>query len=442
MMENHSFKVDKTRVDAGLVSAYNVQIPARIEGYTPLDPSYALHTTPVNKRFRTFPSMVVYPKTAEEVADIVKAVHTATSSTSASDQSHNESPIRIVVRSGGHNYAAFSSGFEETSEAQEKDAGRADGMGKGVHPVIVIDLKHFDTIEYDEQSQIATIGSGTRLGKVSEELYKRGRALPHGVCPNVGIGGHVLHGGHGFTSRAWGLAMDRIVEMQVVLADGSIVTASNNDDKHKDLFWAMRGAGPSFGVALSFKLLTFSAPPTNVFFLYEWDAVRTSDATNAFLEYQKWLPDVPAELSTGFMFCRGEKKGYVHVWFSGQYLGPIGSFHATVAPFFGQLEPYLDFSHIKQGQKLNPKHAGQDPSFKVEECTFERALFYLGDGTGDSDTFYATSLSVPEGGELTEGQVRALLAHLLESTRAYTIDINSPLFSIDFYVGGDRYYLL
>ncbi|KAG8806020.1 hypothetical protein FRC17_005208 [Serendipita sp. 399] len=415
-MDDRTSRVNKptTTATAEASSRENVhpavQIPAGIESYSPIDPSYAEHIIPVNKRFKVFPNMVIYPKSAEEVAGIVKAVHGATPSTTKTGASSSECPIRIVVRSGGHNYAAFSSGVEGTSEV----------TGKEADPVIVIDLKHFDTIEYDEQTKIATAGSGTRLGKVSTELIKRGRALPRsladGVCPNVGLGGHVLHGGHGFTSRAWGLAMDRIVEMQVVLADGSIVNASDHESRHKDLFWAMRGAGPSFGIALSFKLLTLPVPPTNVHFVYEWDAVPISDAAKILLEYQKWLPDVPSELGTGLMFCSDKNKGCVHVWFSGQYLGPLVKFQTLVNPFFAQIEQYLDFSPLKSNQQPNPRHAGQNPTFKYNECTFERALEYLGDGTGDSDTFYATSLSVPEGGELTETQVKALLSYLVEDT--------------------------
>jgi FAD/FMN-containing dehydrogenase len=66
------------------------------------------------------------------------------------------------------------------------------------------------------------------------------------VCPNVGIGGHAAHGGHGHTSRAWGLLCDRVIGHEVVLADGTIAHASATENN--DLFWALRGAAPSFGI--------------------------------------------------------------------------------------------------------------------------------------------------------------------------------------------------
>lgn len=61
-----------------------------------------------------------------------------------------------------------------------------------------------------------------------------GRALPHGTCPGVGVGGHI-HGGFGLTGRNWGLTIDRIIEATVVLSNGSAVTASAN--KNPDLFF-------------------------------------------------------------------------------------------------------------------------------------------------------------------------------------------------------------
>lgn len=81
---------------------------------------------------------------------------------------------------------------------------------------------------------------------------------------SVGIGGLSLHGGYGYSSRLHGLTLDNMVEAEVVLADGSLVTAS--DTENEDLFWALRGAGSSFGIVTSFKFKTFAAPTDNVIF--------------------------------------------------------------------------------------------------------------------------------------------------------------------------------
>src|SRR4051794_40789369 len=90
-------------------------------------------------------------------------------------------------------------------------------------------------------------------------IYDQGkRALPHGTCPGVGIGGHATHGGYGYASRKWGLTLDTIVALDVVLANGIEVHATKIE--FPDIFHAMRGAGDSFGVVTYFYLQTFLAP--------------------------------------------------------------------------------------------------------------------------------------------------------------------------------------
>jgi FAD/FMN-containing dehydrogenase len=91
---------------------------------------------------------------------------------------------------------------------------------------MVIDLQEFQNITVNSQG-IAMVGGGVRLGNMAQSIYDLGRrALSHGTCPGVGIGGHFTHGGYGFASRIWGLAMDQIVGLDVVLANGSVVHAT------------------------------------------------------------------------------------------------------------------------------------------------------------------------------------------------------------------------
>lgn len=88
----------------------------------------------------------------------------------------------------------------------------------------------------DESSWEATVGAGMRLGDMDEYLHNAGkRAVAHGVCPGVGLGGHATIGGLGPSSRMWGSCADHIVEVEVVTAKGEIVRAS--DGENADLFW-------------------------------------------------------------------------------------------------------------------------------------------------------------------------------------------------------------
>lgn len=84
---------------------------------------------------------------------------------------------------------------------------------------------------------------------------KSQRALPHGTCPGVGIGGHFTHGGYGPASRKWGLAMDTIVGLDVTLANGTSIHTSNTS--YPEIYFALRGAADSFGIVTTFYLQTY-----------------------------------------------------------------------------------------------------------------------------------------------------------------------------------------
>lgn len=79
-----------------------------------------------------------------------------------------------------------------------------------------------------------------------------------GVCTGVGLGGYSLKGGYGWLTGAHGLAVDNTISVQIVLTDGSIVRASEMENE--DLFRAVRGAGPAFGVVTEFVIQAFPQP--------------------------------------------------------------------------------------------------------------------------------------------------------------------------------------
>lgn len=144
---------------------------------------------------------------------------------------------------------------------------------------------------------IATVGAGVRLGNLGLALYDQNkRALPFGTCPGVGIGGHFTHGGYGHASRRWGLALHTIVALDVVLADGTFVHATPDANAH--IFFAMRGAADSFGIATLFYLQTVAAPENVVNWAVDIPAAmeRAEVVTGGFLKLQ----DVVLGGSSGF----------------------------------------------------------------------------------------------------------------------------------------------
>lgn len=115
------------------------------------------------------------------------------------------------------------------------DGRRNHGIG-GEDGALVVDLRNLQSFEMDNSTWHATVGAGTNLGDLDDRLHDAGgRAVAHGICPGVGIGGHATIGGLGPPSRMWGATLDHVVEVEVVTADGDIVKAS--EDENMDLFW-------------------------------------------------------------------------------------------------------------------------------------------------------------------------------------------------------------
>ena len=177
-----------------------------------------------------------------------------------------ENGLTLAVRGGGHN-----------------------GGGLGLcDDGLVIDLSGLKSVHVDTSNNTVKVGGGNTWGEVDIATHAFGLAIPAGIISTTGVGGLTLGGGVGYLSRKYGLTIDNLLEAEMVLADGSLVTV--NKDQHTDLFWAIRGGGGNFGIVTSFKfqaheLKTVFGGPTL------WPIERTREIMEWFDDFIRKAPD-------------------------------------------------------------------------------------------------------------------------------------------------------
>ncbi len=173
--------------------------------------------------------------------------------------------IRFAVRSGGHSTAGYST----------------------LKGGLIVDVSRLNGVSVTSPTQ-ATIGAGAQNIDVLTGLAASGLATVGGACATVGAAGFLSGGGIGFLTRSLGIACDAVTSAQVVLADGTVVTASAGE--HPDLYWAIRGGGGGqFGVVTSFTVRpspVTTVALTNLTFAYD-DAAEVLDG------YTRWLEQAP-----------------------------------------------------------------------------------------------------------------------------------------------------
>jgi hypothetical protein len=149
-------------------------------------------------------------------------------------------------------------------------------------------MKNFQQFDMDKSTWIATIGAGTLLDDVTKRLNNAGgRAIAHGICPQVGAGGHLTIGGFGPMSRMWGTALDHVIEVQVVLADSSIVRASATENP--DVFFAIKGAAAGFGVVTEFKVRTHPTPGDAIRYSFSFEEGSFQSMAQTFKDWQSLI---------------------------------------------------------------------------------------------------------------------------------------------------------
>ncbi len=251
------------------------------------------------------PGLVLRPSTADEVASAVSFA-----------RKHRHLPLG--VRSGGHGISGRST----------NDGG------------LVIDVRRLDDITVlDKAARLVRIGAGARWRDVARALQPHGWALTSGDYGGVGVGGLATAGGIGYLARKHGLTIDHLQAVEMVLADGRLVRANANSNA--ELFWAIRGAGANFGIAVAFEFEVDEVEEVG------WGhfAFQAPDPA-AYLEaFGRVVGDMPRETTPFLIMGRGVA----------QVMAMVDSTDPDV--IVGQLQPLADIAPLVQQQVVVTPYA-------------------------------------------------------------------------------------
>jgi FAD/FMN-containing dehydrogenase len=178
-----------------------------------------------------------------------------------------EQAMEIAVRAGGHSVAG---------------ASLCDGG-------LVIDVRPMRSIEVDPAAGTARVGGGCTWADVDRATQEHGLATTGGRVSTTGVAGLTLGGGSGWLERRFGLACDNLISVELVTAEGEVITAS--PDEHPDLFWALHGGGGNFGVVTALEFRLHPVGPDVVAGLLIYDAERGAELLRLVRDVMADAPD-------------------------------------------------------------------------------------------------------------------------------------------------------
>jgi FAD/FMN-containing dehydrogenase len=185
--------------------------------------------------------------------------------------------VPVAVRGGGHSFAGLSV---------------CDGG-------IVIDLGSMKQIHVDPVARTVHAQAGVLLGELDRATQAFGLAVPVGSVTQTGLAGLTLGGGIGWLMRKYGLTIDQLLSVEMVTADGEVLTAT--DAENADLFWGVRGGGGNFGIVTSFEFRLNAVGPMVSSGLLLWPL---DDGPEVVRFYRDWADSAPDELTTALVFRR------------------------------------------------------------------------------------------------------------------------------------------
>ncbi|MBL7523030.1 FAD-binding oxidoreductase [Frankia sp. CNm7] len=228
------------------------------------------------------PAAIAYAGDAGEVAEVLRAATAA--------------GLRVAPQGTGHN------------------AGPLPPLSE----VVLLRTSGMVGVRVDAESRRARVRAGARWIDVLAATGPLGLGTLHGSGPGVGVVGYSLGGGIGWYSRALGLQANSVTAIDLVTADGTALRVDADHDR--ELFWALRGGGGSFGVVTALEFALHPARPA-VAGLLAWDWSRTHAVLD---RWARWTTDLPDEAATSFRIQRMPATGPVPPRLRGRTLAVVG----------------------------------------------------------------------------------------------------------------------
>ena len=300
--DDHLSVPEETAVQEFVASFWGELIRPVDNGY---DAARAVYNGMIDKR----PALIVRPTGA---ADVIDAVNLA-----------RENSLPLAIRCGGHSVAGNS----------VVDGG------------ILIDLSSLKGVRVDTASRMARANAGVLWGEFDRETQLFGLVTPGGRVTTTGVGGFTLGGGYGWLSPKWGLACDNLTSVDVVTADGRLVTAS--EEENDDLFWGIRGGSSNFGVVSSYEFRLHPLGPT---VLAGLALHPIDDAKDLIRGYRDYVESAPEELSTAVVILQAPPAPFIPehlhgkpvLGMAGIYIGDVDEGRDVMTPLKELGPPAVD----------------------------------------------------------------------------------------------------
>jgi FAD/FMN-containing dehydrogenase len=247
--------------------------------HLPGDPGYDIASSPWNLQIQHHPAAVAYPASPDEVAEVVLAARRA--------------GLRVVPQGTGHGAAPL--------DGQLGDA-------------VLLRTAGLRELRIDPERRRARVGAGILWGDLVDAAGAYGLAGLHPSSPDVGVVGFSISGGIGWYARQFGLQCSAVTAVEVVLADGSIVRATA--DNESELFWALRGSSMPLGVvtALEFELIPLESVAAG-YLAWDWSLVE-----KVLPAWAEWATVAPEAATTSFRLLRAPHLPHIPVELQGRGL--------------------------------------------------------------------------------------------------------------------------